>query len=96
MAKVFCPKCSSIANPLHRACTVGTATGITAGMVRGARTGSALGVAGTAIGAAAGAVLNLLWGITSGGLLGAQAGKLIDENVIGLYRCPKCHLRFKA
>ena len=103
MAKVFCPKCSSIANPLHRACTVGTATGITAGgatviigMVRGARAGSALGVAGTAIGAAAGAVLNLLWGITSGGLLGAQAGKLIDENVIGLYRCPKCHLRFKA
>ena len=90
MAKVFCPKCSSIANPLHRASTVGTATGITAGgavvivgMVRGAR-------------AAAGAVLNLLWGITSGGLIGAQAGKLIDENVIGLYRCPKCHLRFKA
>ena len=51
---------------------------------------------GTGIGAAAGAVLNLLWGITSGGLIGAQAGKLIDENVIGLYRCPKCHLRFKA
>ena len=103
MAKVFCPKCSSIANPLHRACTVGTATGITAGgatvivgMVRCARAGSALGVAGTAIGAAAGVVLNLLWGITSGGLIGAQAGKLIDENVIGLYRCPKCHLRFKA
>ena len=106
MAKVFCPKCSSIANPLHRASTVGTATGITAGgavvivgMVRGARAGSALGVVGTTIGAAAaaaGAVLNLLWGITSGGLIGAQAGKLIDENVIGLYRCPKCHLRFKA
>ena len=92
MAKVFCPNCSSIANPLHQAGTIGTATGITAGgatvivgMVRGARAGSALGVAGTAIGAAAGVVLNLLWGITSGGLIGAQAGKLIDENVIGLF-----------
>ena len=31
MAKVFCPNCASIANPLHRASTVGTATGITAG-----------------------------------------------------------------
>ena len=56
MAKVFCPKCASIANPLHRASTVGTATGITAGgavvivgMVRGARAGSALGVVGTTI-----------------------------------------------
>ena len=103
MAKVFCPNCASIANPLHRASTVGTATGITAGgavvivgMVRGARAGSALGVVGTTIGAVAGGILNLLWGVTSGGLLGAQAGKLIDENVIGLYRCPKCQLRFKA
>ena len=103
MAKVFCPNCASIANPLHRASTVGTATGITAGgavvivgMVRGARAGSALGVVGTTIGAVAGGILNLLWGVTSGGLLGAQAGKLIDENVIGLYHCPKCHLPFKA
>lgn len=102
MAKVFCPNCASIANPLHGASTVGTATGITAGgatvivgMVRGARAGSALGVVGTTIGAVAGGILNLLWGVTSGGLLGAQAGKLIDENVIGLYRCPKCHLQFK-
>ena len=90
MAKVFCPNCASIANPLHRASTVGTATGITA------RAGSALGVVGTTIGAVAGGILNLLWGVTSGDLLGAQAGKLIDENVIGLYHCPKCHLRFKA
>ena len=95
MAKVFCPNCASIANPLHRACTVGTATGITAGgatvivgMVRGARAGSALGVGGTTIGAVAGGILNLLLGVTSGGLLGAQAGKLIDETVVGLYRCP--------
>ena len=103
MAKVFCPNCASIANPLHRASMIGTATGITAGgtvvvvgMVRGARMGNALGVVGTTVGAVAGGILNLLWGVTSGGLLGAQAGKLIDENVIGLYRCPKCHLQFKA
>ena len=64
MAKVFCPNCASIANPLHRAGTIGTATGITAGgavvivgMVRGARAGSALGIAGTAIGAVAGGIL---------------------------------------
>ena len=56
MAKVFCPNCASIANPLHRDSTIGTATGITAGgavvivgMVRGARAGSALGVVGTTI-----------------------------------------------
>ena len=49
MAKVFCPNCASIANPLHRASMIGTATGITAGgtvvvvgMVRGARMGSHL------------------------------------------------------
>ena len=102
MAKVFCPNCSAIANPLHRASTMGTATGIAAGgtvvvtgMMRGARAGSAFGIVGTTIGAVAGGILNLLWGVTSGGLLGAQAGKLIDENVIGLYCCPKCHLQFK-
>ena len=95
MAKVFCPKCTSS--------TVGTATGIAAGgtvvvsgMMHGARAGSAFGIVGSTIGAVAGGILNLLWGVTSGGLLGAQAGKLIDENVIGLYRCPKCHLQFKA
>ena len=89
MAKVFCPNCASIANPLHRASTVGTATGITAGgavvivgMVRGARAGSALGVVGTTIGAVAGGILNLLWGVTSGGLLGAQAGKLDRKSVV--------------
>ena len=103
MAKVFCPNCSAIANPLHRASTLGTATGIAAGgtvvvsgMMHGARAGSAFGIVGSTIGAVAGGFLNLLWGVTSGGLLGAQAGKLIDENVIGLYRCPKCHLQFKA
>ena len=75
MAKVFCPNCASIANPLHRASMIGTATGITAGgtvvvvgMVRGARMGSALGVVGTTVGAVAGGILNLLWGVTSGGL----------------------------
>ncbi len=71
-------------------------TVVVVGMVRGARMGNALGVVGTTVGAVAGGILNLLWGVTSGGLLGAQAGKLIDENVIGLYHCPKCHLRFKA
>lgn len=103
MAKVFCPNCASIANPLHRAGTVGTTVGVVAGgssmlagMIRGVRVGSAFGIVGCSIGAMSGAVLNLLWGVTSGGLLGAQAGKLIDENVIGLYYCPKCHLRFKA
>ena len=103
MAKVFCPNCSAIANPLHPASAIGTAAGITAGgtvvvtgMMRGARAGSAFGIVGTTIGAVAGGILNLLWGVTSGGLLGAQAGKLIDENVIGLYRCPKCHLQFRA
>ena len=95
MAKVFCPNCASIANPLHRAITAG-GTVVVVGMVRGARMGSALGVVGTTVGAVAGGILNFLWGVTSGGMLGAQAGKLIDENVIGLYRCPKCHLQFKA
>ena len=78
MAKVFCPNCSAIANPLHRASTIGTATGITAGgatvivgMVRGARAGSALGVVGTTIAAVACGILNLLWEVTSGSLLGA-------------------------
>ena len=49
MAKVFCPNCSAIANPLHRASTLGTATGIAAagtvvvtGILRGARAGNAL------------------------------------------------------
>jgi len=103
MTKVFCPKCSTAANPVRYAGTIGTATGMTAGgvsvaayMVRGARMGSSFGAVGCFVGAAAGTVLSFLWGVSSGGLLGAQAGKLIDENVIGLYRCPKCHLRFKA
>ena len=103
MAKVFCPNCSAIANPLHRASTVGTATGITAGgtvvvsgMMRSARAGSAFGIVGSTIGAVAGGILNLLWGVTSGGLLGAQAGKLIDENVIRGYRCGSCSYQWRV
>lgn len=48
------------------------------------------------LGAAAGSLLRILFGISSGGLLGSQVGRLIDENLIGFYRCPKCHAIFKA
>ena len=40
---------------------------------------SAFGILRTTIGAVADGILNLLWSITSGGLLGAQAGTLIEE-----------------
>lgn len=103
MMKIFCPKCSFPANPVHCARTFGTAAGIVAGgtsavagMIQGARAGKAFGPVGLAVGAAAGSLLRILFSVSSGGLLGAQAGKLIDENLISLYRCPKCHTLFKA
>lgn len=103
MVKIFCPQCSTPANPVHCVRKFGTAIGIVAGgistisgIVQGAKTGSALGLAGIAIGAAAGSLLRVLFGISSGGLLGGQTGKLVDENLIGFYRCPKCHAIFKA
>lgn len=103
MVKIFCPHCSTPANPVHCARNFGTAVGIVAGgtsvvagMIQGACVGSAFGPAGIAIGAAAGSLLRVLLGVSSGGLLGAQVGRLIDENLIGFYRCPKCHAIFKA
>lgn len=103
MVKIFCPQCSTPANPVHCARNLGTAIGIVAGgtsvvsgMVQGAKAGSAFGPAGIAIGVAAGSLLRILFGISSGGLLGSQVGRLIDENLIGFYRCPKCHAIFKA
>lgn len=97
--KIFCPKCSGTANCIYHARTAGTATGLIAGgtsvvgsILRGVRAGGSFGP----VGAIAGSVLSLLFGISSGGFIGAQAGRLIDENVIGLYKCPKCNLRFKV
>lgn len=106
MVKILCPQCGCSANLLGHAQAIGTATGVTAGAVgvlagilaRTQTVASAvrcLGISGAAIGSAANVVISLLAAASFGGVTGAQAGKLVDEHLISIYKCPKCGTQFK-
>lgn len=101
--KVYCPKCSQPAIPINYTRGASTAVGIVsgggciiAGMVNGARAGSCLGATGIAVGSVVGATMAVLFGASSGGITGSQVGRMIDENIIGRWRCTKCGHRFKV
>ena len=49
-------------------------------------------VCGTAIGG----VLGILIGAASGAVAGNTVGKLIDENVMRIYRCTICNYQWRA
>ncbi len=63
----------------------------------GAKTGAAVGsLLCPGIGTAIGGVLGILIGAASGAVAGNTVGKLIDENVMRMYRCTNCKYQWRA
>ena len=96
-----CPKCGEKAHIVTT--TRGTTTLLGAGAggyvaaTAGAKTGAAVGsLLCPGIGTAIGGVLGILIGAASGAVAGNTVGKLIDENVMRMYRCSNCNYQWRA
>ena len=96
-----CPKCGEKAHIVTA--TRGTTTLLGAGAggyvaaTAGAKTGAAVGsLLCPGIGTAIGGVLGILIGAASGAVAGNTVGKLLDENVMRMYRCGSCHYRWRT
>ena len=96
-----CPKCGAKAHIVTT--TRGTTTLLGAGAggyvaaTAGAKTGAVVGsLLCPGIGTAIGGVLGILIGAASGAVAGNTVGKLIDENVMRMYRCTICNYQWRA
>ena len=96
-----CPKCGEKAHiiTITRGTTtlLGAGTGGYVAATAGAKTGAAVGsLLCPGIGTAIGGVLGILIGAASGAVAGNTVGKLIDENVMRMYRCTNCNYQWRA
>lgn len=93
--KISCPKCGAAARPVTRGQAVGSVLGITSGgilaLLAALRETSGYGP----VERTAAIVLSVLGAASFGGLTGSQVGKLIDEQAVRQYRCPKCLKKFR-
>ena len=96
-----CPKCGEKAHIVTT--TRGTTTLLGAGAggyvaaTAGAKTGAAVGsLLCSEIGTAIGVILGILLGAASGAVAGNTVGKLLDENVMRMYRCGSCHYQWRT
>ena len=63
----------------------------------GAKTGAVIGsFVCPGIGTAIGGLLGILTGAAAGAVAGNTFGKLIDENVMRMYRCSSCNYQWRA
>ena len=63
----------------------------------GGKTGAVIGsFVCPGIGTAIGGLLGILTGAAAGAVAGNTVGKLIDENVMRVYRCSNCHHQWRA
>ncbi len=93
--KISCPHCGASARPVTRAqetaSVLGIVTGGVAGFIAALRETDGCGpIERSAI-----IVLSVLGSASFGGLTGSRVGKLIDEQAVRLYRCPKCLTEFR-
>ena len=96
-----CPKCNEKACIVTQTRGVTTLLGAGAGgyvaATAGAKTGAAVGsLLCPGIGTAIGGVLGILLGPASGAVAGNTVGKLIDENVMRMYRCSNCNYQWRT
>jgi len=104
VSKMSCPNCGGVACLIRRAEPVATIGGaVTGGLVGyGSATAAAvvgaffLGPVGALAGATATTILSVIVGAASGGAAGNSVGKVVDESVVGQYRCIKCGQTFKV
>ena len=96
-----CPKCGK---PATLKCVVRpatTAVGIGAGgyvaLAAGGKTGAVVGSAFCpGIGTVVGSLLGILVGAASGAVAGNTVGRLLDENIVRVYRCEPCNHTWRA
>ena len=96
-----CPKCGEKAHILTttRGTTplLGAGAGGYVAATAGAKTGAAVGsLLCPGIGTAIGGVLGILIGAASGAVAGNTVGKLLDENVMRMYRCSSCNYQWRT
>ena len=96
-----CPICGSKSYVITK--TRGTTTLLGAGAggfvaaTAGGKTGAVVGsLFCPGIGTAIGGFLGILIGAASGAVAGNTVGKLLDENVMRMYRCGSCHYQWRT
>ena len=97
---MLCPKCGSKSYVVPS--TKGTTTLIGAGAggyvaAAGGKTGAIIGsFLCPGIGTVIGGVLGVITGASAGAVAGNTIGKLIDENIMRIYRCECCNYQWRA
>ena len=92
-----CPKCGAkayiVTTTRGTTTLLGAGAGGYAAATAGAKTGAAVGsLFCPGIGTAIGGVLGILFGAVAGNTV----GKLLDENVMRMYRCTNCNYQWRA
>ena len=96
-----CPKCGKKFYVVNQTRSTATLLGAGAGgymaVAAGGKTGAVVGSllcpgAGTVIGGLLGAIT----GAAAGGAAGNTIGRMLDENVMRLYRCESCNYQWRA
>ena len=96
-----CPKCGGkgyIVTTVRGATTLlGTGAGGYVAATAGAKTGAVVGhLICPGLGTLMGGLLGTLIGAASGAIAGNTVGKLVDENVVRLFRCETCGHTWRA
>ena len=97
---MLCPKCNEkayIVTSVKGATTLlGAGAGSYVAATAGGKTGSVVGsFICPGIGTVIGGVLGVLTGAAAGAVAGNTVGKLIDENVMRIYRCEYCNYQWR-
>ena len=97
---MLCPKCGSksyIVTSTKGATTLlGAGAGGYVAATAGAKTGAVVGsFICPGIGTVIGGLLGVITGAAAGAVAGNTVGKLIDENVMRIYRCECCNYQWR-